>query len=290
MATVKLTMYFLQKEYGWSETWYKDGGSEPNLDTFLDTFGVPLMLKRKAMLCPEASLTAVGASDESINGDSVLRYLGGGQAGTCAGHSDSPHTTVYTIVRATGANRRKAVFFRGQPDDVVLLGGVFQAAPPGAPPTQGIPEFISAATEYLNTLRSQGWGWIANSVTAEGRVENYVALPMPDGRVTLTCSAGFLPAFVGGAKPVFRRCRVLFKGIKSKLNGIGIYEQVSATELNTLKPVAVFPFTKDGAITRYTPVLQTFVGGSWSLQKTGRRAAGRPLLVTPGRQKETARG
>lgn len=282
MPLVKLTQYFqVNTAYGWTETWYKQYADNASLESIFAGDGQALMDKRQAMLAPEASIIALGVSDQSINGDSDLKYQN--RPGTCPGNCDAPHTAIYCIARSGTNTQRKAVFVRGQPDDVVMFGGKFQPAAPGAPPTLGIAEFVLAGTNYFNFLKSQSFGWLKNNRTKEGTLVSFTV--NADKEVVLTTSAGFFPPVDPNGKPVFHRVRITYKRKKTVLNGtwvVQVRNEVTATLIESVNP---FPVAGTGQIVRYTPALQTFIEGSWNFQKSGERKAGKPLLHTPGRSK-----
>jgi hypothetical protein len=87
-------------------------------------------------------------------------------------------------------------------------------------------------------------------------------------------------------KARFHRVAINFKGRKTVLNGVHVAQQIDGTQLAITRQMNPFPIggTIPGQIIRYTPVLQTFFTGTWSFQKMTRRAAGKPLNRTPGRE------
>lgn len=283
MPLVKLTQFFeVNTCYGWTETWYKQYSEGARLETIAAQDGSTLMDFRQKMLAPEASITALSLSVQTVNGDSLLQYQN--RPGTCPGNCDSPHTAIYCIARAAGDTLRKAVFVRGQPDDVVMFGGKFQPAPPPAPPSLGIAQFIAAGTSYFNFLKNQSFGWLKNNRTKEGKVLSFT---VPDGErtVQLNCSPGFFPAVDPNGPPVFTRVRVTYKRKKTVLNRTMVVQIRNETTCTTIEEMNPFPITSEGLIVRYTPALQTFVDGSWNFQKSGERKAGKVSLHTPGRSK-----
>lgn len=281
----KLTLGFLCNGYGWTESWFKNYTDGTPLNVIANGDGSAMADKRQAMLAPESSIVSVFISDQSVNGDSILRYQN--RPGTCAGNCDLPHTAIYTLARSGADTQRKAIFFRGQPDDVTMFGGKFEPAPPAAPPSLGIAQFIAAGTVYMNFLQQNNFGWMRNNVTQTGVATNATAVVVGGvSKVQLTVNAGFLPAFVAGAKPAFFRCRLLFKKTKTVLNGVKVWEQTADDTLVSVDPIAFFALGDAKAtITRYTPTLTTFATGDWNFQKSGRRPAGRPLYLTPGHAK-----
>lgn len=286
MPLFKITQYFdFDTCYGWTETWYKQYPDGTTLDQVHGQDGATMMNFRQKMLAKQASIVALSVSDQSVNGDSDLRYQN--RPGTCPGDCDSPHTAIYCIARAGGATLRKSTFIRGQPDDCVMFAGKFQPSAPPAPPSLGIAEFVQAGTDYFNFLKNGKFGWLKNNRTMEGQLLSFT-VPAGERHVRLTCSAGFFPAVDPNGKPVYARVRVTYKKKKTVLNRTMVVQIRSQTECTTIEEMNPFPITDVGQIVRYTPALQTFENGTWNFQKSGERKAGKALLHTPGRAKERA--
>jgi hypothetical protein len=283
MAIIKATFFMECNCYGWSESWYKDFPSSRSLESIVTSEAQALAEIRQGMLASPAKLVALSVSDESVDGDSDLRYRN--MDGTCPGLADSPHTGILVTCRSHSPKGRKHVFIRGQPDDVVMNGGRFIPAAPGDPAGAGVVEFIIRGTSYFEALKSGEWGWMANSQTAVGTIDSFEVDPV-DRRVILTTSPLFLPAIVPGGKEKFHRISINFKGRKTVLNGVHIAQQLDGSRLAIMREMNPFAIggTVPGSIIRYTPVLRTFETGTWSFQKTTRRAAGKVLNHTPGRE------
>lgn len=267
MAVVKTTFDFLCGSYGWSETWYKDSGY-PSLKQHTEVSAVPLAQKRAAMLAAESSLVAIQSSFIDVKQDSYLIYTN--LPGDQSVHCDTPHTSIYSIVRAINDTKRKSVFVRGQDDNAVMNGGVFQ---PGAA------QFVAAGTIFFNAITQGAWGWMRSVGGTPGKVIDYVT--DQDGFVEFTTNNAMFPAPPAN-EVTYAHVRILFKGRKTILNGLHTVEVLATNGFRSLKPMAVFPYNgKEGKIIAYT---YTFTPAeNWNFQKSGERRAGRPKLVTPGR-------
>lgn len=282
---VKFTIGFLCNGYGWTESWVKNYQDATKLKDIAATDGQAILNKRVAMLAKQSSIVSLFLSDQAVSGDSFLAYQNA--AGACPGDCDLPHTAVYTLCRSGADTQRKAVFVRGQPDDVTMFGGQFQRSAPPAPPTIGVNEFIAAGTSYFNFLQQGKFGWMRNNITKTGTASGVISKILGGKDVVqITVPAGFLPAFDATAKPVFFRCRLLFKKTNTILNGVRIWQQQNDTTLTSVDAISFFNLgDATASITRYTPTLTTFDTGDWTFQKSGRRPAGRPLYLTPGHAK-----
>lgn len=268
MATVQTTFDFECAGYGWSESWFKDT-QLTSLKAHWTASGFPLAQKRAAMLAAEARMIAASNSFVDVKADSYLQYLN--LPGNATVHCDNPHSTIYSIVRANGDTYRKAVFIRGQDDDCIMFGGNFQP---------GNALFMQTGTAFFDSVVQNGWGWMRNVASPKGKVIGYAVDPVT-GYVDIQTTPGFFANPIVGVD-TYVAVRILFKGVKSRLNGYHVMQVIDTDTARTLKPMAVFPFVKDGSITRYT---KTFTAAeNWNFQKSGVRRCGRPKLHTPGRQ------
>jgi len=268
MATVQLTFDFLCQGYGWSETWYQDTGLT-SLKAFFTASGLPLLQKRSAMLGYEATLTAATASFTATPGDSYLVYTGQITGGLGAQiHCSSPHEAIWTIIRSDNDKRRRGTWFRGIPDDLVLNGGIFD---PGYAP------WVGPATTFMDAIVAGGWGWV--SLVRDPihyAITNYSQDPVTNF-VDFTIAG---TPFAGVTVGTYTKIRMLFKGVRSVLNGYSVVQVTGAGTCQSLKPEAVFPFVRAGVMTKYTPTF--FAAINYSFQKAGERRAGRPKLHTRG--------
>lgn len=274
MAVVQTTFDFECNGYGWSESWFKDIALT-SLKAHWLASGLGLAIKRAAMLAAEAKLFAASNSFVDVKSDGYLQYLN--LPGNPQFHCEDPHTTIYSAVRAQGDTLRKAVFIRGQDDNCIMDGGNFQP---------GNAAFQAAGTAFFDSIVNNGWGWMRNVAAPKGEVIGYTTNPLT-GFVTITTSPNFFPPPPAGVD-TYTPVRILFKGVKSRLNGYSVVQVIDHETCMTLKPLALFPFPKKGSITRYT---KSFVAAeNWNFQKSGMRRAGRPKLHTVGHQSATPRG
>lgn len=271
MATVQVTFDFEMRGYGWSEAWYVDTGFA-RLSQFYATSAEPMAVKRGAMLAREAALVAVTTSFTAVKQDSYLRYTN--IPGNAAVSSDDAWSAVMTTFRAVNDTRRKNVWFRGQDDDAIMQGGVFQ---PGAA------TFTGPGATFCDSIVQLGWGWMHRTPSAGNAITDYVI--DTDGYVHFTCAG---TPFVGLTVGSYVRVSILFKGIKSRLNGEWTVQVVSNTECKSLKPMATFPFAKVGILKTFTFALTP--AENYNFQKSGRRAPGRPKLHTRGHALTTPLG
>lgn len=275
MPIVQTVFDFQCQGYGWSESWFKDT-QLASLKAFYTASALPLLEKRQAMLAYEASLTACSNSYTDVRSDSYLIYTGfylGGLGPDV--HAASPHETIYTVGRADNDKKRKGIFFRGIPDDVVLNGGIFN---------NGYATWVGPATAFMDAIAQNGWGWMSS---VPGPMQFAITEYVQTVDQFVQFSFAGTP-FQGVQIGTYKRVRMLFKGIKSVLNGAQTVEVMGPSSARSLKPTAVFPFTKTGLLTVYTPTFYPIV--NYSFQKTGQRRAGRPKLHTPGHQSARPKG
>lgn len=268
----QVVFYFESGPWGWSEVWHKDAVTG-KLKTFTNGEALALGLKRVAMLAAESKLVAIKTSRIADKGDSWLTYFN--QIGPEDVHSASPHVSLFTIFADATGKKKKSTFARGVPDNIELNGGVFQ---PTAEP------FKTNATAWANAIIQGGWGWLTTVNAAPKTITGYVETD--EGRVRLTLPAATFAA--PGTEPVFVKARVNFKGNKSRLNGVQVWQVKSTTTCESVKKQAVFPFESEGKFT-----LQTFefvAADDFGFQKIGRRPAGRPSHLTRGREQAAPLG
>lgn len=275
MALVHITFDFEMLGYGWSESWYQENNL-PTLKQIFVNSVEGMAVKRARMLGGPASLIAASVSFATVKGDSFLRYLYAPGAATVP--ADNPHATIYTICRADQDRKRKAVFIRGQGDECTIDGGKFNT---------GFGAWVGVAQDYFNSIVQNGWGWVSAVSAAEGAVTQY-NVDAITGDVLITTSPGFFPDPTG-LPPQYHKVRIRMPG-KSKLDGVQIVQATSTNECVLAKPLALFPFTKAGTITRYDNNGAFYPAENYDFQKSGVRRCGRPKLHTPGHRSALPRG
>lgn len=268
----QVIFYFESGPWGWSEVWHKQDvvGS---LKSFNNGAALTLGLKRVAMLANESKLVAIKTSKLADKGDSWLSYFD--QKGPDAQHSDSPHTSLYTVFASSAGNKKKSVFLRGIPDDIALNGGIFQPV---------VEPFRTNAQAWANAITQGNWGWMTTVNGPPKTIGGYVQTVEERVRLTLPAATFAAP----GDEPVFIRARVNFKGNSSRLNGVQVFQVNSTTTCTTVKKQAVFPFTTDGKFVQQT--FEFVAAADFGFQKIGRRPAGRPSHLTRGREQAAPLG
>jgi hypothetical protein len=150
MALTKVTFFFEQGKWGWSETLYN---SATQTSVAL-TSARALVGPRRNLLAKESQLTAIRASLDDPQRDSLFYSVpnadGFGLQGL--GNSDIPNTCLVMRMEATDQHRRSYPL-RGIPDEMVTNGGVWK---PDAP-------YIAAINAYRAALINTTWGIAGNT-------------------------------------------------------------------------------------------------------------------------------
>jgi hypothetical protein len=280
MAVYKCNYVFSGPDHGWRETWFIQQSFSSGLQAALALFATTVG-SRRLLLGAQASIKAIEASCEQddvgnpVLNDSILQYVyqNGYSSEDCA----DLDLTVVTNCSTTLRNHSRNVYLRGFWDSIEVQGGKY-VPPPGSTWTAKYNSWVAAMAAigvgYLNGIKSVGFP-----------ITTYTQLV--DGQVGLTFAAPGPWAAGVPSKPV--QIRINTSRQKSVLSGIQIVQPLTATTANTVDKIAVFPFTGVGW-RAFTYTKQFLITPNIDPRRIGRRAVGRPLLVTAGRARRAARG
>lgn len=133
--------------------------------------------------------------------------------------------------------------------------------------------------------KKYGWTGVNATTTRRGIISNYTI--NVDKTVTFTVEVTQGPAFVAQAQPIaFRAARL--NNSNSTLNRPLVCKVLGPTTLQTVVPIAAFPFTSQGTFVAAVTDFLQYSGSQYTV--LARRAAGRPFFHSPGRLKARARG
>lgn len=290
MGAWKLDLVFEASGRGWAETYYADFGV-PDFDGVAG-FAEKLANTRVLMSAYPVQIKAYRVSDPLTKGrQGISRYFNPRKAAPnwqpTAGAAD-PSTAVNVGFLRVSTNQSRRLSVRGVPDDIVtdfgeLKGGQYAAWKDGA--------FAAWAALLLGNGGSFGnvrYGWFSRPP-----VQN-----VPPGVVTYSFAVGAwyptlnLPEgfFPEGDKNQKRYVRISgVNGGESRLNGEHVVRVKDDKTAELTKPLALGPMTTPGQMVRYAELPTFITADRIQIEKAGRRAPGRPLLVTPGRARATAR-
>lgn len=280
--------FFHPRGYGWTENWYKES-TQPSLKRFNQLTANDFAQLRAGMLSATVTLETISCSfDPQPRGDSFLQYVNmTGQLPVNvdipaqAGGGDTAWNGVLFQFRSTADQFRKAVFTRGQPDDVITQTGQLFRGP-------SWPAYQAAASAFIDGVIQGAWGWIRNIPSAKKKILDYAPDVVKPEFIVVTCAANTFPA----PDPVvatFAKVRINYPNVRAEINGAWTVQVLSTSTCRIITPMAVFaPPSEDGTIVVYTPTFTPADNGD--IQKATRRAPGRPLLRTPGRRGRRARG
>lgn len=276
MAKYFATAYFELNGYGWTETYYRDGLTEGDLAALADFDRNTIWTKRALCLGQEARISAQRTSFDDVLGDSVLNFIN--LPGNPQFTSEDPNTALLVRLGNVPNTRRKNVFMRGIPDDVVVNGGLVNGG-------QGA--FFNAAKAFFNAIVNYNYGWRGSDTKTDMGVTNYTSDDA--GRVVFTLLAGALPAQPAGTK-ITVRGKGMGAGGKSVLNTtLPCLYSATPNTLVTAKPIAAFPYVAPGGfLTRRTYAL--FPAANFRFQKVDTRKAGKVSGLQAGRARVRPKG
>lgn len=276
MPIYQTTAFFECRGKGWTETWFRDSGSENSL-AVLNAFDIGLWNKRALMLGKEAKIKATRTSFTGVLQDSRLSYAEiPGNPGFSAA---PPQVTLLTIFYSGAATKRKFVFVRGIDDDAAMEGGKFT---PGSAIA-----FQNASTSWSIHVISNSYGWLGIDTKIPKQLLDYVQTV--DNRVQINLEPGAFPLTdVGTLQRV--NIKKANGPIKSELNRRQVVFVLDQDSCVTASEQAVFPRTSvtPGILERLSFTLYT--ANLAASQKIGERRVGKALLEPVGRIRNRVRG
>lgn len=291
--TIKNTLIFEDSSYGWTESFFSTAvsGDLINAGDRLDL----IAQKRAKLLGSDGRLKGWRVSIEFDNGTPPRPVLGDSRAVEVnyagsqppAGTTDPQTIDAYACAkpgvgillkwRSTDGTLRKLQFMRGIPDGLEILSGKPYL-------TQGtwLSDFVAWRTAMLGGGSFPN-GWMANLRRDTVAVTDYV-VDAGSNQIVMTITPNLFPP------PFNVRQRVRVSGVngKSTLNGSQLIDVLSTTQIRTVKPLAVFPFTAAGRVTAFQPAFIQVFG--IDTVRIVYRKPGRPLLVSRGRAPVRPRG
>ena len=268
------TAFFEMNGAGWTESYYRDSAGQMDLAAIADFDRAGIWTLRQGMLAQPARITAQRASFVTIQGDSVLNYIpmNAGQAW----ESEDANTAMLVRLGNADNTRRKNVFVRGIPDDMVLRGGTVGNAA----------GWKNAADAFFFKLIERQYGWYSITGRTDHPVTGYVL--DAQNRVKVTLDPAPALGLAVGDKVVLQGVNV---GVSqpSVLNGNHPFIVTGAAEVTTAKRLAVFPFPGlGGKLRKVTKDLQ--VAFNHRYQKIDTRKAGKASHLQAGRARAKAKG
>lgn len=289
MAAWKLDLVFEANGRGWQETYYADFGV-PDFDG-VSGYAEKLASLRVLMSAAPVQIKAWRVSDPLTTGrQGISRYFNPRKAApewapTTGAADPSTAVNVGFLKVATNQNRRISV--RGVPDDIVTDFGELRGPQYAAWKDGPFAAWVQCLLGNAGNFGNRRYGWFSR-----------LPLNVPAGEVTYTFAVGAwyptlnLPADFFALEDKGQKRYVRISGVnggQSRLNGEQVVYVVERNQARLVKPLALGPMVTPGLMQRYA-TLPTFIEADRiNVEKAGRRAPGRPLLVTPGRARATAR-
>lgn len=271
MAIIKVTWFFEQNGYGWTESFWRNGANvnDPTIAPAADLYAT----KRIRCSGRETYLRYVRWSEEGVFRDSFGRtYSGYGLQGDSTRVSDEPNTALLMRWRDAAGTRVKQQFLRGVWDSVVDNGGNYT-------PTAA---FTAAINSYIAEVTNGSWGWY-------GKFNNIVSPILSvtqdaSGLVNIVLTNNVFPG------PFPQSTMVRIRGVQgaTQINGQHLIKATDATHAMTQRRIAIFPYTALGQLTYQTKqLIVTTIGAP---QRIVNRKVGGVFYHSRGRRSARAAG
>jgi len=274
MPIYMATAFFSMEGYGWTESYFRDNNAVTDLAALADFDRETIWNKRAVALAKQAKIIAQRASFVTVKGDAVLNYIP--MQGNETWDAEDPNTAILVRLGNIDNTRRKNIFMRGIPDDLVVRGGTVGGATGWKP----------AADAFFTALVQNNYGWYGILDKVDINVTGYVE--NAQNKVVLTLAAAPPLGLAEGDKVVLQGVN-LGVGKPSVLNGNHPYIVTDTAEVTTVKPTAVFPFPGlGGKVRKVTKDL--YQAKNWRYQKIDTRKAGKISNLQAGRARVKAKG
>lgn len=267
---LKVTFFFTQKTYGWSESFYanrEDIGLAPVPNA------VSMAKARAAMLGNEGRVSYVrfattGAQPHQVHIERLGTWADGGIVGRETQPSDHPDTALLLRFQNAAQTRHKLLYCRGQPDELVEAGGLYS---PKA-------YWGAAGAEWLRWIKINEFGWFSRGARTRGNISAIDV--QPSGQIRYTMAA---PFFLDGL--VGANLQVNVKSVRgaTNVNGTQIVTVISTTIAESLRPIPTFPYSGGGTMSYYAAAFNLI--DTFKTVRAVERKAGRPSYQSPGRRR-----
>lgn len=279
MPVWKLDLVFEANGRGWEETYYRNFSGSDFGSAF--TVANTLAQKRIGLSAAPVVIKAYRVTDPlTIGRQGQVFYfnpvISAAQRPDDVGAAD-PATSINIGFIQNAQNLTRRIQLRGVWDDAIRNFGQLDGGPYAA--------WFQVFGVYRTYLLQQGFGWLNRARAFQNQPVSYSIAVNPVIPVFTFPAA----ALVGIPDDSFFMARFSrFNGSSSLLNRELILLKASATTASAAAPIAAGPMITPGrAIIYATPALVT--ADNVGVERVGRRAPGRPLLLTPGHARPAKR-
>ena len=270
MPQLRATFFFKDSGgYGWSETIHS---TKPDLTACLAAAS-SLAAFRISCLGGTSYLPFVRVSDDEVKRDSLIFKVPPGDMfnTSAAGTSSDIANTSLTVRLSSTPLRRRTLYMRGIPDDVVKNSGLYT-------PSQN---FQGAFDQWFIQLKTDAWAI---------RGKSGVALPHTIGLIAQNGTSGDIAVTTLDPHGLAQNDTIVIRGVKgaTALNGTWRVFHVTDTTNFTLKSQSILKiWTGQGTVTKQAMDLLNITDGE--IMGVSHRIAGRPFDSHRGRRKATAK-
>lgn len=279
MPVWKCDLVFEAQGRGWQETYYKDwpGTGFASAQTIMTN----LANKRIAMCGKPVQIKAYRISDPLVLGNQgqpvYFNPVKAAPTGEADPGASDPATAILSAWRVDAGTAGRLLWLRGVWDGAITDFGQLNSN-----------DYASWHAKFIawrDYVLEKGFGWMKSQRSGPSVPVTYSISADPVMPV-FTFPAGFLEGVSDGA--AFRVRFSKFNGSSSPLNRELVVVKTNATTATVAAPIATGAMISPGRAIRYTaPQFQA--ADAIIVNRTGRRAPGAPLLLTPGRGRNRPR-
>lgn len=281
MPTWKLDLVFEAHGQGWEETYYRnftgsDFGSAATVASTLATkrialCGSPVRIKAWRINDP---LTPGRQGQANYFQPAYVATHGSGEQGNGAA---SPSSSINVGFINNAENRSRRISMRGVWDDAITKSGSLEGPQYAA--------WLAVFNVWRTYVLQQGFGWLKRPRAASDVPVSYSIVNPVMPLFTFPAGTFTDPGDVGTFKLIrFSK----FNGSTSTLNRELVVRVLTTATAEAAAPIAAAAMITPGrAIIYGTPAF--IVADNVGVERAGRRAPGRPLLLTPGRSRARRR-
>lgn len=278
MPLMKCTFTFEQGPYGWSESYYRNPGSDSLAATMVAARA--LALKRIKLSGLQTKLSYVKVSNELVARDNLLfsygQIDGTLPTGTSTHNSDSRFAALICKRQNVTNTATSLLLLRGIWDDLVTAEGFLSLN------ADWVAVWSAFMAEYVGTVpgSGNGWGFNAKDVPGSSRPLILNLTQALTGQIIITTTAP-LP----GAPAVGTKKRVYVSGVLGcpSVNGQQVVVVAGASSVQTQNRIPILPYLGGGSMTWNANGFQEIT--QVATIRTCERKTGRPLYLSRGRSR-----
>jgi len=268
----KCTILFQQGSYGWSENHFL---AEPSSTLEFEMGKLETLAAKRIALCGKQTyISYLKVSNETVQRDVRVKYLGGKDSGALVGRStvdsDVPTTAILIKRNNTLLSKSAILYLRGVWDDVIIEGGAVR---------QDSATWTSAYNGWKAEMLT-GWGFVGKDTATPARQNVSLVQSDVNGFVLITTAGN-----VFDVSQVGKNTKIFISGVQgsASINGTQIVRVTGLTTCTTVKRIPIFDYIGGGFVTNYLP--KFYSNFDVVSTRVVERKAGRPSYQSRGRSR-----